>query len=37
MSNYMTINIKITLCPQCHNDIHEFYGKNAGRYPLIKR
>ena len=27
----------VSVCPQCHNDIHEFYGKNAGRYPLIKR
>ena len=27
----------VSLCPQCHNDIHEFYGKNAGHYPLIKR
>ena len=26
----------VSVCPQCHNDIHEFYGKNAGRYPLIK-
>ena len=27
----------VSVCPQCHNDIHEFYGKNASRYPLIKR
>ena len=27
----------VSVCPQCHNDIHEFYGKNAGHYPLIKR
>ena len=27
----------VSVCPQCHNDIHEFYGKNAGRYPLLKR
>ena len=27
----------VSVCPQCHNDIHEFHGKNAGRYPLIKR
>lgn len=27
----------VSVCPQCHNDIHEFYGKNAGYYPLIKR
>ena len=26
----------VSVCQQCHNDIHEFYGKNAGRYPLIK-
>ena len=26
----------VSVCPQCHNDIHKFYGKNAGRYPLIK-
>ena len=27
----------VSVCPQCHNDIHKFYGKNAGYYPLIKR
>ena len=27
----------VSVCPQCHNDIHEFYGKNASRYPLLKR
>ena len=27
----------VSVCPQCHNDIHEFHGKNAGHYPLIKR
>ena len=27
----------VSVCTQCHNDIHEFYGKNAGHYPLIKR
>ena len=27
----------VSVCPQCHNDIHEFHGKNAGNYPLIKR
>ena len=27
----------VSVCPQCHNDIHEFYGKNAGHYPLMKR
>ena len=27
----------VSVCPQCHNDIHKFYGKNAGHYPLIKR
>ena len=27
----------VSVCPKCHNDIHEFYGKNAGHYPLIKR
>ena len=27
----------VSVCPQCHNAIHEFYGKNAGHYPLIKR
>ena len=27
----------VSVCPQCHNDIHELYGKNAGHYPLIKR
>ena len=27
----------VSVCPQCHNKIHEFHGKNAGRYPLIKR
>ena len=27
----------VSVCPQCHNDIHEFYGKNAGSYPLLKR
>ena len=27
----------VSVCQQCHNDIHEFYGKNAGHYPLIKR
>lgn len=27
----------VSVCQQCHNDIHEFYGKNASRYPLLKR
>ena len=27
----------VSVCPKCHNDIHKFYGKNAGYYPLIKR
>ena len=27
----------VSVCQQCHNDIHEFSGKNAGHYPLIKR
>lgn len=25
----------VTVCPKCHNLIHEFHGKNAGRYPLL--
>ena len=24
-----------TLCPCCHNKLHEFHGKNKGHYPLI--
>lgn len=27
----------VTVCPSCHNAIHEFYGKNAKFYPLIKK
>ena len=25
----------VTICPRCHNAIHEFHGKNACRYPLV--
>ncbi len=24
-----------TLCPCCHEKLHEFHGKNKGHYPLI--
>ena len=26
----------ISLCAFCHNEVHEFHGKNAKRYPILK-
>lgn len=27
----------LSLCPSCHNKIHEYYGKNAKFYPLLQK
>lgn len=27
----------VTLCPECHEKIHEFHGKDAKYYPLINK
>lgn len=27
----------VSVCPRCHNEIHEFHGKNAKYYPILKK
>lgn len=26
----------VTVCPECHEEIHEYHGKNAINYPILK-